>query len=140
MPTYRAVTPFAAYDGFTDRGEFNFVDASQLSVLDGLTYTEENIVEYMDEPLRALVAGWSGIRLAIDKLSESLTAVSIFECPHELSEAELGQLKDYYDAQMSDGIGENFLSEIAGRNDVHFELAVFWLYDRSQSSTLELMN
>jgi len=66
-----------------------------------------------------------------------LVAITHFETPKELSETELAQLKDDYDAQMSDGIGENFLTELQTRPDVQFRLEVFWLYDSAIRSQIQ---
>ena len=136
VPTYRAITPFVAFDGFTERGDFNYVPPERLKVLDGLTYTAENIVEYMDAPLSSVVVGWSGIRLFIDEETGLLTAESHIESTRDLSETEIADLKADYDGHMSDGIGENFLSEIQSTRDLGFKLAVYWLYEESKGSQL----
>lgn len=137
MPTYIATTPLVAFDGFTDSGGFRHVPKESLRVLNGLEYTAEDFVEHMDESLASLVFHSSGIRLSLD--DGLLTAVSNFECRRELSEQEIAQLKEYYDGQMSDGIGENLLSEIQNRADVGFRLEVFWLYDNTMGSQLRIV-
>ncbi len=139
MPTYIAITPIVAFDGFTESGGFKNVPPEHLKMLDGLEYTEENFVEYMEEPLSSLVVSCNGIRLSLDADNGVLTAVSQFESNRELNEDEIAQLRRYYDGQMSDGIGENLLSEIQNRPDVGFRLEVFWLYDSNMGSQLRIM-
>lgn len=137
MPTYKAVTPLVAFVGFTPSGDFVYALAKQLKVLDGLEYRDEDFVEYMDQPLASVVQHASGIRLAQNDDNTPLVAITHFEASKELDEEELKQLKDYYDGQMSDGIGENFLSELQRRDDVEFRLEVFGLYDAAMSSQLQ---
>jgi hypothetical protein len=136
MPTYKAVTPLVAFDGFTESGGFRLVPLDHLRMLDGLEYTEEDFVEHVEEPLSGLLVSCSGIKLSQDEGNGVLTAVSHFESTRELNEHEVAQLKSYYDGQMSDGIGENLLSEIQDRADVGFRLEVFWLYDDNMGSEL----
>ena len=125
MPTYEAVTPLVAFVGFTPSGDFNFASRGQLRVLDGAAYINEDFVDYMDQPLAAIMEKGRGIRLAQRENDGQLVAITHLETSMELSETELSQLKDYYDAQMSDGIGENFLTELQTRPDVQFRLEVF---------------
>jgi hypothetical protein len=40
---------------------------------------------------------------------------------------------------MSDGIGENLLSEIKNRPDIQFRLEVYWLYENDMESKLRLV-
>jgi hypothetical protein len=136
MPTYEAVTPLVAFVGFTSSGDFDFASWEEVKVLDGVEYIDEDFVEHMDQPLASVVQQSSGIRLAQSKDNGQLAATTRFEASRELDETELRQLKDYYDAQMSDGIGENVLNELQGRADVQFRLEIFWLYDRAMSSQL----
>ncbi|MEX1228721.1 MAG: hypothetical protein WEB58_00690 [Planctomycetaceae bacterium] len=134
MPTYEALTPLVAFEGFTKSGDFQHVPVDRLKTLDGLAYTEECFVTHMDEPVSSYVVKSNGIRLSLNADNGQLTAVTHFETPRELTEEEISQLKRNYDGQMSDGIGENFLSEIQARADVPFRLEVFWLYDTSKGS------
>jgi hypothetical protein len=137
MPTYEAVTPLVAYVGFTSSGDFNFASRDELEVLDGVEYVGEDFVEYMDQPLASVVQQASGIRLSLqNEDNRQLIAITRFETSKELDETEISQLKDYYDGQMSDGIGENFLSELQNRTDVQFRLEVFWLFDAAMRSQL----
>jgi|SRR5581483_2283034 len=138
MPTYKAVTPFVAFDGFTNDGrEFKFVTPERLKVLDGLEYNHEDFVEFMEESLASLFSRSSGIKLHLNDETGHLSAVTLFETTKELDEQEVVQLKTYYDGQMSDGIGENLLGELQDRADVDFRLAVFWLYDEKMGSQLQ---
>lgn len=139
MPTYEAVTPLVAFVGFTPSGDFNFASLDQLKVLDGAAYIEEDFVDYMDQPLAAIVRKGRGIRLSQRESDGQLVAITNFEASKELAETELTQLKDYYDAQMSDGIGENFLTELQTRPDVQFRWEVFWLYDAAIRSQIQKM-
>lgn len=136
MPTYKAFTPLVAFDGFTDSGGFKLVPSEQLRMLDGLEYNDGDFVEYMEQPLAAVVQHSSGIKLHLNEGNGSLAAVTFFETTRELDEQEIAQLKDYYDGQMADGIGENFLGELQNRADVGFRLEVYWLYDASMRPEL----
>ena len=136
MPTYKAVTPLVAFDGFTNSGDFRLVAPEQLKMLDGLEYNDEDFVEYMEQPLASIVQQSSGIKLYLNDGNGQLTAVTYFEAARELDEQEIVQLKNYYDGQMSDGIGENLLSELQNRADVGFRLDVFGLYDSNMGSQL----
>jgi hypothetical protein len=138
MPTYKAITPLVAFDGFTESGDFKHAPRLRLKVLDGLEYKEECFVTYMDEPLSSFALRSSGIKLSLNAYHGLLTAVTFFETDRELTEDELSLLKSDYDAQMSDGIGENFLSEIQAREDVAFRLEVYWLYDSNMASQLRI--
>src|SRR5687767_5897312 len=138
MPTYKAVTPLVAFDGFTDSGrDFRFVAQGKLKMLDGLEYDDEDFVEYMEKPLASFVDRSSGIKLHLNDETGHLSAVTYFETTKELDEQEVAQLKSYYDGQMSDGIGENLLGELQDRADVDFRLAVFGLYDAKMGSQVE---
>lgn len=134
MTTYEAVTPLVAFVGFTSSGGFNFASSEQLKVLDGIEYVDEDFVEYMDQPLASVIKQARGIRLSQRGENGQLVASTYFEASKELDETELTQLKNYYDAQMSDGIGENFLTELQNRTDVQFRVEVFWLYDAAMQS------
>lgn len=137
MSTYEAITPLVAFVGFTPSGDFNFATRNQLTVLDGAAYIDEDFVDYMDQPLAAIIKKGRGIRIAQRDSDGQLVAITHFETSKELSETEIAQLKDYYDAQMSDGIGENFLTELQTRPDVQFRLEVFWLYDSAIRSQIQ---
>jgi len=139
MPKYKAVTPLVAFDGFTNSGDFVFVAPEQLRMLDGLVYKDEDFVEYMEQPLAAVVQHSSGITLRLNEGTGQLSAITFFETVRELDEHQLAQLKDYYDGQMSDGIGENLLTDLQSRADVEFRLEVFWLYDSNMGSQLQRM-
>ena len=136
MPTYEAITPLVAFVGFTSSGEFQFASPDELKVLDGVEYLDEDFVEYMDQALASIVQQATGIRLSHREENGQLVAITRFETSKELDEAEFTQLKAYYDGQMSDGIGENFLSELQNRADVHFRLEVFGLYETAMASRL----
>src|SRR5262245_33367610 len=136
MPTYRAVTPLVAFDGFTDDGDFKFVKSEQLKMLDGLEYNDEHFVEHMDQPIASLVQHSTGITLHLNESDGQISAVTHFETARELDEQQIAQLKKDYDGQMSDGIGENLLSELKTRADVKFRLEVYWLYDETMGSQL----
>lgn len=136
MPTYEAVTPLIAFDGFTNSGDFRRVAVEHLRMLDGLEYNEEDFVEYLEEPLASVVLKSSGIKLSLNGDNGQLTAITFFETAKELNEHELAQISAYYFGQMADGIGENLLSEIQSRDDVGFRLEVFGLYDESMKSQL----
>ena len=139
MPIYEALTPLVAFNGFTEAGGFRHVSLEGLRVLDGLDYTAEDFVTYMEEPLASLMIKSNGIKLSLDEANCLLTAVSRFESKRELNEQELVLLKHYYDAQMSDGIGENLLSEIKNGPDIQFRLEVYWLYENDMESKLRLV-
>ncbi len=139
MPVYKGSTPLIAYDGFTESGDFKHVPIEQLKVLDGLQYDEEDFVASMEEPLSLLVTKSSGIRLSLGEGNGLLTAVTQFETARELNEQELAQLKAEYDGQMSDGIGENLLSELKNRSDVPFKLDVYGLYEDTMGSGLKMV-
>jgi hypothetical protein len=137
MPTYKAVTPLVAFDGFTNSGNFRFVAPKQLMMLNGLEYNDEDFIEYMEQPLSSVVQQSSGITLQLNEGTGALSAVTYFETAQELDEQHITQLKSYYDGQMSDGIGENLLGELQRRADVEFRLAVYWLYDENMGSHLD---
>ncbi len=136
MPTYKAVTPLVAFDGFTNSGGFRLVPSEQLRMLDGLEYNDGDFVEYLEPPPASVVQQASGITLHLGDGSGSLAAVTYFETTRELDEQEIAQLKDYYDGQMADGIGENLLGELQDRADVGFRLEVYWLYDETMRPQL----
>src|SRR5262249_15723504 len=140
MPTYRAVTPLVAFDGFTNSGGFKFVESEHLKMLDGVEYNDEDFVEHMDQPLASLVQHSTGITFHLNESNGQVSAVTSFETAKELDEQQIPHLKNYYDGQMSDGIGENFLGELVERADVNFRLAVFWLYDATRGSQLQRSN
>ena len=138
MPTYKAVTPLVAFNGFTNNGgDFRFVAPGQLKILDGLAYKDEEFLEYMEQPLASVVLHSSGITLHLNEGNGQLSAVTFFETEKELDEQQIVELKKYYDGQMSDGIGENLLTELQSRADVEFRLEVFWLYDAKMGSQLQ---
>jgi len=136
MPTYRAITPLVAFDGFTNDGDFKLVESGQLKMLDGLEYNDEDFVEHMDQPIASLVQHSTGIRLHLNESDGQISAVTHFETARELDEQQIAHLKKDYDGQMSDGIGENLLSELKSRADVKFRLEIFWLYDETKGSQL----
>lgn len=138
MPTYKAITPLVAFDGFTKSGDFNHVPVEHLRLLDGLKYDDEEFVAYMEEPLTSLVVKSSGIKLFLDEGDCRLKAATYFETARELTEQEIAQLKDYYYGQMCDGIGENFLCRIKSREDVGYRLEVFGLYDSTIGPQLRI--
>lgn len=137
MPTYKAITPLVAFDGFTNSGDFRYVASEQLKLLDGLEYNDEDFVEYMVQPMASVVQESSGIKLQLNEANGQLSAVTFFKTAKELDKQEIAQLKDYYDGQMSDGIGENLLSELQHRADIEFQLEVFGLYDAKMGSQLQ---
>jgi hypothetical protein len=137
MPKYKAVTPLVAYDGFKNSGDFVFVAPEQLRKLDGLVYNDEDFVDYMEQPLASVVQHSSGITLHLSEGTGQLSAITFFETAKDLDQHQLAQLQDYYDAQMSDGIGENLLSDLQSRPDVEFRLEVFWLFDSQMGSQLQ---
>ena len=139
MPTYKCITPFVAYVGFTPSGDFDFAPPEALRTLDGLAYIDEDFVEHMSQPLASLVQYASGVKLSYSEESNELVAITIFETLRELDESELDQLKKYYDAQMSDGIGENFIGQLLAREDVRFRIAAYWLYDETMQSKIQLV-
>ena len=139
MPIYEAMTHLVAFDGFTKAGGFRHAPLESLRLLDGLDYTAEDFVHEMEEPLASFIINSNGIKLSLDEANCQLTAVSHFESTRELNEQEIALLKHDYDAQMSDGIGENFFSEIQSRPDVQFRLELYWLYETDRGSKLRLV-
>ncbi len=102
------------------REDVPITDASVLRLLDGLTYDDERFTDYLDDTgeegalASALVSG-GYLEFRHSDGGSLLTAITEYRSKRPLSESELRLLVEYTMGQWSDGIGENWACESAGR-------------------------
>ena len=82
------------------------VDPKRLSQLDGLQYSDDLCVTYLDDDLAEIGLVGGAIRLAFESLGGPLKVITEYQSPRRLKPSELKRLMEYTVGQWSDGIGE----------------------------------
>jgi hypothetical protein len=121
MPTIKFTAPAAVFDfnqidpETNERGLF-VEDQRALKSLDGLSYSDELLSDYIGdggETLALVTVGITGgsLSFAFDSKSKRLLASTEYSLARLLSQEETNILKRYTIGQWSDGIGSNFFQE-----------------------------
>lgn len=135
MAILTAKTSVVLYDDFTDEDGYITKPAEFVKKFHGQEYTDEYKCHpdetmseyfYVELPdgsnIQDIGITGGGIRLEYNKEENYLVAISEFESPRLLSEAEIEVFMKEYTGQMLDGMGWTFLIELFDELTVEFEV------------------